>query len=356
MRSASCPKHMQFGPCGGTRSDGTCEVDPRPCPFLGPDHEQALREAASSTTRRTPVPLALADPAIVVDVRAPAAWPGDERVLWREVARSLPGCAALLGEHVDNPRGDDDAGAVDPTVAIEELASAGVTVIATVTGRDRDLPAATTTMQRYISAGATAIHCVTGDHPQALSIDRPAVFGAEAVTLVALANDLGVPATVGESPASPGARTTRVVLKHAAGASAVIFNHAGDVSDLDAVASACRAQGVDVPLLAPVPMVADLRAAAALVRFPGLRLPQRIIDAVSAPDDVAASALTAAAAMAAELALGGRYAGVNLSGSASSLDPYARIKVTMRFVDAVRTAWTDARRRAGAERPRRSAP
>jgi 5,10-methylenetetrahydrofolate reductase len=332
---------MRFGPCGGVRAEGACEVDGRPCPFLHPVDAGAL-VAAAATEHRTPVPLELPAPAIVVDVRAPANWAGDERRLWRAVARSLHGCVALLGEHVDNPRGADDAGFVDPTVAIEELAAEGVVVIATVTGRDRDLAAARSTMSRYAAAGATAIHCVTGDHPLALSIGRPAVFGAESVTLVALANELGLAATVGESPASPGPRLERLTLKRAAGAAACILNHSGDVDDLDRFAASCRHSDLNVPLIAPLPMVADARAAAALVRFPGLRLPQRFVDLVSRAPDPAEASIALVALMCAELAGSGRFAGVNLSGSATGADPYARIELTTRFVAAARDAWITA--------------
>ncbi len=77
-------------------------------------------------------------------------------------------------------------------------------MIATVTGRDRDLPAAATTTRRLAAAGAVAIHCVTGDHPAALAIDRMAWFGAESVALVRVANEIGLAATVGEAPSSLG--------------------------------------------------------------------------------------------------------------------------------------------------------
>jgi 5,10-methylenetetrahydrofolate reductase len=339
----ACPKEMRFGPCGGVRPGGSCEVDGRLCPFLGAGHDAVLSGAAAGLAREV-VPLALPAPAVVVDVRAPARWPGDERRLWRATAAALPGCVALLGEHVDNPRGADDAGQVDPTVAIEELASGGIPVIATVTGRDRDLDAARITMRRYHAAGATAIHCVTGDHPQALAIPRPATFGAEAVSLVALANDLGLAATVGESPASPGARVERMALKRAAGAGACILNHCGEVEQLERFAEACAHRGVDLPLIAPIPMVADRWAATALVRFPGLRLPQRFIDVVTTADDPAQASIELAGRMSAQLAGSGCFAGVNLSGSATGVDPYARIELTARFAEAVHDAWNSARR------------
>ncbi len=336
---ATCPKAMRFGPCGGVRHDGACEVDGQPCPFLDATQLDLLEQAASSS-HRTPIPVDLPIPAIIVDVRAPVNWTGDEHRLWQTVAASLHDCVALLGEHVDNPRGTDDAGRVDPVVAIEALASEGVAVIATVTGRDRDLASARTTMRRYAAAGATAIHCVTGDHPMALSLDRPAVFGAEGVALAELANDLGLAATVGESPASPGPRVERLAVKRAAGAGACILNHSGEAEELVAFAEACRRSGLDLPMVAPIPMVADLQAAAALVRFPGLCLPSGFVEVVAEASDAAEASIALASSMVAELAGSGEFVGVNVSGSATSADPYARIDLTNRFVAAIRNAWT----------------
>ncbi len=344
---------MRFGPCGGAQLEGTCEVDRRPCPFLDAAHEARLAQHAFGS-QRVPVSVDLPVPAIVVDVRAPVDWPGDQRRLWQAVAASLHGCVALLGEHVDNARGTDDAGLVAPVFAIETLTSEGVPTIATVTGRDRNLTGARATMRRYSAAGAVAIHCVTGDHPAALSIARPAEFGAEAVSLAALANDLGLATTVGESPASPGPRIERLAVKRAAGATMCILNHSGDVSELADFAGACRARGVDVPLIAPIPMVADLRAAAALVRFPGLRLPTGFVDifadVIAGAADPVETSIVLSAQMAGELAATGLFIGVNLSGSAVGTDPYARIELTTRFVAAARSAWNANTDHSGADR------
>ncbi|MFW8746070.1 methylenetetrahydrofolate reductase C-terminal domain-containing protein, partial [Mesorhizobium japonicum] len=34
LRTAACPKHMTFGPCGGVAEDGGCEVGGLRCVFL----------------------------------------------------------------------------------------------------------------------------------------------------------------------------------------------------------------------------------------------------------------------------------------------------------------------------------
>ncbi len=186
---------------------------------------------------------------------------------------------------------------------------------------------------------------MTGDHPKALSIARHAEFGAESVTLAALANDVGLATTVGESPASPGARVERLGAKRAAGAGACILNHSGDVADLVDFADSCHRRELDLPLIAPIPMVADVRAAAALVRFPGLRLPRHFVEVVAEARDPAEASIDLTRSMSAELAAAGRFIGVNLSGSATADDPYERIELTTRFAGAARDGW-----RRGCER------
>ena len=46
----ACPKRMTFGPCGGVRPDGSCEVEDAPCVFL----ETPVRRWAGE--RRAPAP------------------------------------------------------------------------------------------------------------------------------------------------------------------------------------------------------------------------------------------------------------------------------------------------------------
>ncbi|MGE0881600.1 MAG: methylenetetrahydrofolate reductase C-terminal domain-containing protein [Acidimicrobiia bacterium] len=164
----ACPKTMRFGPCGGVRNGGACEVDARPCPFVtGP-------VATPPARRAVPLPFVTSERTLIVDVRAPRAWNGDARSLWRATAAALDGSVALLGEHVDNPSLLDDAGALAPEEVVAILARAGVATVVTITGRDRDIDGASRRIARYRDAGAAAIHCVTGDHPLAVGLERPA--------------------------------------------------------------------------------------------------------------------------------------------------------------------------------------
>jgi methylenetetrahydrofolate reductase (NADPH) len=329
-----CPKAMTFGPCGGARHDGSCEVDARPCPFLGAHTVPPVNAAVPG------VPLALATPCVIVDVRAPAGWRGDHERLWRATGHALQGCIALLGEHVDNPARHDDSGALAPTRVITILREAGLDVIATVTGRDRSLAEAAHLIGAYRDAGALAVHCVTGDHPAAVGIDRPTRFGAESMTLIAAAVDAAVPATVGESPASPGRRSERVAAKQTAGAALCILNHAGDAEDLIAFADACHAADATLPLIAPVPMVADRHAALALAAFPGLRLPHGFLDDIIGAGDPASAGLDASRRFVRRLADGGRFAGINLSGGAGGVDPWDRLRLTSMFIEHTRNELT----------------
>ncbi len=329
---------MRFGPCGGTTVDGRCEVDERGCPFV----DVPAWAAAPPTATAVPFGGDLGEPVLVVDVRAPQRWSGDAARLWADFAAALAGCAPLLGEHVDNPQRGDDAGALDPVEVIGVLAAGGAAPIATITGRDRTLADVASLVAAYRAAGARAIHAVTGDHPAALGLDRAVTFGTESLEIVAAAAAAGSPVTVGESPASPGDRVARVLAKEAAGASVCVLNHGGEVADLAGFVDRCRAAGATSAFVAPVPMIADARSAGALARFPGLRLPSGYLDAIVAATEPYDEAVSRAAALVAEVADSGRFAGINLSGSARDADPRQRLRSTAAFVDVTRRAWAAA--------------
>lgn len=342
---AGCPKEMRYGPCGGVRQDLSCEVDRRPCPFVADARPTVPPDDVDEGSTATGGP-GVDLPPVVVDVRyprnAPPASEPSMRRWWADLARALHGCSALLGEHVDNPVASSDSTPLDQSSALAVLSSHGVPTVATVTGRDRTPGQAADVMRRRRRAGATAVHCVTGDHPAVLGLGRPARFGAEAITLLRAARDAQVPATVAESPSSPGDRIERLRWKQRSGAMAAILNHSGDPALVIEFALRCRDEGVDIPLIAPVPLVADIDTALALEAFPGLHLPEGFLGAVAASPDPLSTGLTRTLELTAELAASRLFAGVNLSGGTTSANPTDRLRLTEQFAPAVRIAWAAA--------------
>ncbi len=57
---------MIFGPCGGVRADGSCEMAPRPCVFVGLVDQEP---ASWATATRVPAPA----PLVLTDLSTPAA-------------------------------------------------------------------------------------------------------------------------------------------------------------------------------------------------------------------------------------------------------------------------------------------
>jgi methylenetetrahydrofolate reductase (NADPH) len=182
-----CPKAMVFGPCGGVGSRGSCEVDGRACPFPA---EEALRSWPVSGLLPRPFGL----PAVIVDVRPDV----DRPDLLRSMADRLVahGCAALLGEHLDDPDPEH------PHRAARRVTGLGVATVATVTPRNRSVDECGQEVDELRAAGVLAVHCVTGDHPAArFGGGLGATFPMDGTRLTALARERGAFVTVAESPA-----------------------------------------------------------------------------------------------------------------------------------------------------------
>jgi 5,10-methylenetetrahydrofolate reductase len=198
----------------------------------------------------------------------------------------------------------------------------GVPVVSTLTCRNRPLVEIGEELDRLAAIELLAsIHCVTGDHPAArLGLESPVSFGLDSFELLDLAAPRGAPLSVAESPAGAPAswRPERLAAKAAAGASMAVLNHAGEVEDLVAFADEVHALAPGLAMIAPVPVIADRRSAEALRRFPGLRLPAGFIDTILAAEDPLRRGCDQAVAMVAELEDSGRFAGINLSGAATT--------------------------------------
>ena len=307
----SCPKHMVFGPCGGVTPDGGCEVDGRPCPFV----DRVVTEPPAGSDHR-PRPTRLGK--IVVDLRLP---PDDATLA--EVARIYRdvGAAVLIGEHIDDP--DDHI----PHHHAQRLGQHGLEGVVTVTGRTRTARQHLDEIERLVSAGAVAVHCVTGDHPAArFGPGATADFTLDGTQLASLAREAGAHVSVAESPSAPplDARPGRVRTKQLAGADMAFLNHGGSAADLIGFADACRAAGAELALVAPVPVITDAGSAQALAQFPGLVLPGGLIQEVLSSPDPERTGIELAIGFGRELLASGRFAAVNLSGSGTAHGPVER--------------------------------
>lgn len=338
----SCPKHMVHGPCGGVDPVGGCEVDRRPCPFTNQSWVQRLEADAADAIAEPPVhvPGWYRDGfMLVADVRAD---PDDPGSLGGAAERLRPVVDyGLVGEHLDDPQG------TSPRATGAALSAAGLPCLVTVTAR-RDHDAAVEEMGRVVHDGAAAVHVVTGDHPAARELPVAAEFGTESMRMLQAARTASIPTTASESPASPPhpVRPRRVLQKQRAGAAVCILNHCGEVEDLVEFADEAASVGVTIPLVAPVPVVTDHRSAEALARFPGLRLPDSLIETVLAAEDPRAAGIEAAHAMAIRLRDSDRFAGVDLSGSGSGGALAERAAIMAEVATGLHPVGTD---RAGRE-------
>jgi 5,10-methylenetetrahydrofolate reductase len=320
MELGACPKSMTYGPCGGVRPGGGCEVVDEPCPFVGrPLVEWADTELA---------PRAIELPRFLVDHRPT----GDDRVD-RQVLDdyAASGVAVLLGDHLDDPP------AVDRVAAAERTVDAGVPTIATITGRDRSTDARAEMIDGLLAAGVAAVLCVTGDHPSARFTTHPDVtFVSEGTLLAGEVRSRGGRVAVAESPAAEPThrRAARLVEKQRAGADIAVLNHSGPVADVVAFAEQASAIGCRLPMYAPVPVMTDLASMAALEQFPGLTIADDAVNSMHTSSDPFSTGLDLAVAMAGELLGSGSIAGVNLSGAATSGGAVERGRVMRRVVDA----------------------
>lgn len=255
----------------------------------------------------------------------------------REVADALAplhgaDAGVLVGDHVDDPTPHS------PADVAEAIQPHGLPAIVTLTCRARTVATLTELIDRLRAAGVAAVHCVTGDHPAArLGLEVDPSFVLDGTRLAALAASSG-PVSVAESPASPPAawRPTRLLAKQRAGAGLAILNHCGDVGDLVDFAQRCRAGGVEIPLVAPVPVVTDRRSAESLARFPGLTLPPGLTDAILTSPSPRRTGVQYAVDMAQRLLASGLFAGVNLSGSGADTGLVARSELMAEIVQEIR--------------------
>jgi len=308
-----CPKRMVYGPCGGVRDDGTCEMGVVPCVFEdlvqpppGPALDPSTVQPSDAPRPRARVPV------ILTDLSAP---PANAAAL-AATARVLSGSceAVLVGDHQDRPD-------FPPSTLARLIADTGIAPWVTLACRDRNRISLEQELRAVALDGLATVLCVTGDgRAYDVRPDVTQAFDLDGTRLAALAASLGLSVAVPETPtARPVAlRPTRLVHKQLVGADVGVLNHVPTESELVAFLDAARAAGLQMPVIASVVVFTDHRSASALTGLPGLQIaPDRLEAVLTADDQVEAGVAAAVDEAMALLALPG-VEGVNLSGLASS--------------------------------------
>jgi methylenetetrahydrofolate reductase (NADPH) len=306
-RRPGCPKRMVFGPCGGVRDDGGCELAEHPCVFLAPPLPRWGAPVPPAPQPRPDGLLARArcGPVVLTDLTVRPFDPVSVRAVTGLLAPVSDGL--LVGEHQD--------------LMAQQVLAAGGRPWTTLTCRDRNRLVLEQELAGLAAVGVDGVLCVTGDGrgPGARS-DVSSVFDLDGTRLAALATAVGLSAAVPESPDAPPVphRPARVAEKQRAGAQLCVLNHVASPARLAAFTAAARAAGATLPFVAAVAVYTDERSARVLQRFPGLHLDDAAVERVlSAADPVLAGIEAAVAEARALLAVPG-VVGVNLSGLASA--------------------------------------
>ncbi len=298
----SCPKRMEFGPCGGVLPDGRCEMRPFPCVF-----DDAVPWSGQQAAPRPVHP-----PLVLTDF---SCTPFDRDDLAATGAALAPACdAVLVGEHQNKPD-------FPPTLMGSLLLDAGVTPWITLTCRDRNRVVLEQELRGLRSIGVDTVLCATGDgRGYDVRPDVTQTFDLDGLRLLSLAASLGIIAAAPETPTAPPvhARPFRLVEKQRAGASMAILNHVPRPDTIATFMKTAQSAGLSIPVIAAVAVFTDSVSAAVLRGLPGLGLDEDVTEHVlGAADPVAAGIAAAVAEGRALLSIDG-VEGINVSGLASA--------------------------------------
>ncbi len=201
----SCPKRMEYGPCGGVGFDGSCEVDAahrcafvhRPTvPWSGLDRTTAVGPGPRTAAATATLAALGTRPWIVADLPARAL----------SVA-SIDGCAAILTGEVDAVLAGDAGSArvqFPPAYRAHLLQRRGLRVWTGLNMRDRNRVAIEGELAALAVEGVAGVHCVTGDHTRTgHRPDAAPVFDLDSTEATALARAAGHVVSVAASPAAP---------------------------------------------------------------------------------------------------------------------------------------------------------
>lgn len=303
---------MIYGPCGGVRHDGSCELGGRPCPFVT---QPLVRWEIDRRPGRASSPLlaTMAErPVVITDLRVRPFDPSSVAMVATELAGASD--AVLVGEHQSRPD-------FPPAVMAGLVSRAGARPWVTLSCRDRNAVVLRSELAALDALEVDGVHCVTGDArgPSAAD-DATQVFDLDALRLTELAHRAGLVTSVAATPSAPPTdqRPQRTVDKERAGASLCFVNHSGGPEPVARFVDAAREAGATMAFVACVAVFTDAPSAAVLDAFPGLELDQASVTAVLGSRDPVAAGIDAAVKQAeAMLAIDG-VLGVNLSGSATA--------------------------------------
>lgn len=297
-----CPKHMHYGPCGGVRADGQCEMRSGPCAFP---------EAVPwDGPVRAPEPVQV--PLVLTDFSCTPFDPADLAATAEALAGSCD--AVLVGEHQNRPD-------FPPTLMAALLLEAGVSPWITLSCRDRNRVVLEQELRGLSLLGVQTVLCVTGDgRAYDVRPDVTQTFDLDGPRLVALAASLGVTAAVPETITAPpvSERPARLVAKQHAGADVAVLNHTSIPGVVADFLAAARVTGLTIPVLGAVAVVTDALSAAVLRGLPGLELDPVVVASILDADDPVQAGIDAAVAEARALLAIDGVEGVNISGLASA--------------------------------------
>ncbi len=299
---SECPKRMEFGPCGGVRPDGQCEMRAGPCAFT----EVVAWSGTPAALRPAAVPMVLTDF---------SATPFDRDDIAATAAVLAGGCdAVLVGEHQNKPD-------FPPTLFGSLLLDAGVTPWITLSCRDRNRVVLEQELRGLKSIGVDTVLCVTGDgRGYDVRPDVTQTFDLDGLRLLSLAAAVGVIAAAPETPTAPPvhARPARLVEKQRAGASLAVLNHVPFPDMVADFMKTARSTGLSIPVIAAVAVFTDSVSAAVLQGLPGLELDPEVTEQVLNAEDPVTAGIAAAVTEARALLEIEGIQGVNVSGLASA--------------------------------------